>query len=59
MLNELHTIYSGLKAIGEEPDIRHNDIQEPGVNNITFRVMLDEYGLICMVKVMTKEQIKN
>ncbi len=58
MLNELYTIYQGLKSIGEEPEIKHNDIQEPGKNNITFRVMLDKRGQVSSVKLMAKEQIQ-
>lgn len=59
MLNELFTIYHGLKSVGEEPQEKHNDIQQPGLNNITFRVMLDEYGRVETVKLMSKEQIQN
>ncbi len=59
MLNELYTIYRGLEALGEEPEIKHNDIQEPGVNNVTFRVLLDKNGQVSKVALMTKEQIQD
>jgi len=59
MLNELYTIYRGLEAIGKEPEIKHNDIQEPGVNNVTFRVLLDKNGQVSRVVLMTKEQIQD
>jgi len=58
MLNELYSIYRGLKAVGESPAIKHNDIQSPGMGT-TFRVMLDEHGQVSSVKLMTREQIKN
>jgi hypothetical protein len=59
MLNELYTIYLGLESIGESPEIKHNDIQEPGANNTTFRVMLDHNGQVSSVRLMTKEQIQH
>ncbi len=59
MLNELYTIYRGLEALGKEPKIKHNDIQEPGVNNVTFRVLLDKDGQVSKVALMTKEQIQD
>lgn len=58
MLNELYSIYQGLKSIGESPAIKHNDIQSPGMGT-TFRVMLDEHGQVSSVKLMTREQIQN
>ncbi len=58
MLNEFYSIYRGLKAVGETPAIKHNDIQSPGMG-VTFRVMLDEYGQVNSVKLMTREQIQN
>lgn len=57
MLNELYSIYQGLKAIGESPEIKHNDIQSPGMGT-TFRVMLDKHGQVTSVKLMTREQIQ-
>ena len=58
MLNELYSIYQGLKAVGESPAIKHNDIQSPGMGT-TFRVMLDELGQVSSVKLMSREQIQN
>ncbi len=58
MLNEFYSIYRGLEAVGESPAIKHNDIQWPG-KGTTFRVMLDEYGQVASVKLMTKEQIQD
>jgi hypothetical protein len=58
MLNELFTIYRGLESVGEVPQVKHNDIQQPGLNNVTFRVMLDEYGRVETVKLMRKDQIQ-
>lgn len=58
MLNELYSIYKGLEAVGEQPQIKHNDIQSPGMG-ITFRVMLGEKGQVDSVKLMTREQIQN
>jgi len=58
MLNEIYSIYRGLKAVGESPAIKHNDIQSPGMGT-TFRVMLDEHGQVSSVKLMSKEQIKD
>ncbi len=59
MLNELYTIYRGLESIGEQPEIKHNDIQQPGLNNITFRVMLNEHGKVDSVKLMRKDQLQD
>ncbi|MBL1292382.1 MAG: hypothetical protein COB61_000755 [Thiotrichales bacterium] len=58
MLNELYSIYRGLEAVGESPEIKHNDIQSPGMG-VTFRVMLDESGQVTSVKLMSKEQIQD
>lgn len=58
MLNELYLIYQGLKSTGESPEIKHNDIQSPGMGT-TFRVMLDEHGQVTSVKLMTREQIQD
>jgi len=58
MLNELYVIYRGLESIGVPLEIKHNDIHEPGTNNITFRVLLDDAGQVSNVKLMTKKQIK-
>jgi len=58
MLNEFYSIYRGLKAVGESPTIKHNDIQSPGMGT-TFRVMLSEHGQVSSVKLMLREQIKN
>ncbi len=58
MLNELYSIYRGLETVGKSPEIKHNDIQSPGMG-VTFRVMLNECGQVTSVKLMTKEQIKN
>ncbi len=58
MLNELYSIYRGLEAVGEIPEVKHNDIQSPGMGT-TFRVMLDEHGQVTSVKLMTREQIQN
>lgn len=58
MLNELYAIYKGLRAVGESPPIKHNDIQSPGMGT-TFRVMLDEHGQVTSAKLMTREQIED
>jgi len=58
MLNEFYSLYKGLKAVGESPPVKHNDIQSPGMGT-TFRVMLDEHGQVTSVKLMSKEQIQN
>ncbi len=58
MLNELYSIYQGLKAIGESPAVKHNDIQSPGMGT-TFRVMLDEHGQVTSVQLMSREQIQS
>lgn len=59
MLNELFTIYRGLASVGETPPLKHNDIQQPGLNNVSFRVMLDEQGQVESVKLMKKDQIQD
>lgn len=59
MLNELYSIYRGLEAVGESPEIRHKEIQEPGAGNTTFRVMLDKNGQVSSVRLMLKEQIQH
>ncbi len=59
MLNELYSIYRGLEAVGELPEIRHNDIHEPGINNTTFRVMLNQHGEVNKVSLMSREEIQN
>ncbi len=41
------------------PPFKHDLIQEPGVNNTTFRVLLDEQGQVTQANLMTKEQIQN
>lgn len=58
MLNELFLMHKGLEAINEAPEIKHNDIQSPGMGT-TFRVQLDENGDVVDIDLMTKEQIKN
>jgi len=58
MLNELYSIYRGLEAVGESPEIKHNDIQSPGMG-VTFRVMLDDTGQVASVRLMSKEQIQD
>jgi len=58
MLNELYSIYRGLDAVGESPEIRHKEIQEPGAGNTTFRVMLDKDGQVESVRLLTREDIQ-
>lgn len=58
MLNELYSMYKGLENIGESPEIKHNDIQSPGMGT-TFRVLLDCDGNVSRVELMTKDQIKD
>ncbi len=58
MLNELFTIYRGLESVGEQPEIKHHDIQDPGAGT-TFRVLLNELGQVETVRLISKEQIQN
>ena len=59
MLNEFYSIYRGLEASGQSPDIKHPDIQEPGLNNVTFRVTLGEDGSVTSVRLMSRDQIQH
>lgn len=58
MLNELYLMHKGLEKIGESPEIKHNDIQSPGMGT-TFRVLLDHDGNANQIELMSKDQIKD
>ncbi len=58
MINELYSVYQGLKDIGEEPEIKHNDIVSPG-KGTTFRVSLTKDGIVDHIELLTKEKIKD
>jgi len=58
MINELYSIYQGLKDVGKEPEIKHNDIAAPGMGT-TFRVCLDENSVVSSIELMSKEKIKD
>ncbi len=58
MINELYSVYQGLKDVGEDPAIKHNDIASPGMGT-TFRVILSEDGTVDNLELLTKEKIKD
>ena len=62
MLNEFYSILRSLKAVGAPPTVKHPKhpkIQEPGVNNTTFRVTLGPDGTVESVGLMDREKIEN
>ncbi|WP_020612860.1 hypothetical protein [Sediminispirochaeta bajacaliforniensis] len=58
MINELYSVYQGLNDVGEEPEIKHNDIVSPG-KGTTFRISLSKEGNIDNIELLTKEKIKD
>ena len=58
MINELYSVYQGLKDVGEEPEAKHNDIASPGMGT-TFRVCLSENGNVTSVELLTRQEIKD
>lgn len=58
MINELYSVYQGLKDVGEDPPIKHNDIASPGMGT-TFRVCLAKNGSVDSIELLTKEKIKD
>jgi len=58
MINELYSVYQGLKDVGEDPVIKHNDIASPGMGT-TFRVCLTKDGTVDTIELLTKDKIKD
>jgi hypothetical protein len=56
MINELYPIYQGLRDVGQDPVIKHNNIASPGMGP-TFRVCLAIDGLVEGIEFLTKEKI--
>ena len=58
MINELYSVYQGLKDVGKDPATKHNDIASPGMGT-TFRVCLAKDGTVDNVELLTKDKIKD